>query len=70
MSNPITRGQVAQALECAYIESSELEEVIDNIIYLLGVAWDESRQTLFDFNYEVARKADTPLPKNPYRKES
>lgn len=70
MSNPITRCQVAQALECAYIESSELEEVIDNIIYMLGAAWDEGRQTLFDFNYEEARKPCTTLPKNPYREES
>lgn len=41
MSNTITRGQIGQALESAYIEKNELEDVVENILSLLGVAWEQ-----------------------------
>lgn len=38
-----TRAQIGQALECAYIESSELEEVIDNMLAMLAKASADAR---------------------------
>lgn len=45
-TNPcvITRTQIGQALECAYIEAKELEEVIDNIHSLLETAWEQGAE--------------------------
>jgi len=67
MSNPITRGQIARALECAYIESSELEEVIDNVLAMLesarAEAWDACMRSAYidGVNRRVVNKP------NPYR---
>lgn len=40
----ITRTRIGQALECAYIETKELEEVIDNIQELLEIVWDQGAE--------------------------
>lgn len=42
--NPLmTRAQIGQALECAYIESSELEDVIDNVLVMLAKVRAEAK---------------------------
>lgn len=60
-NNPyvITRTQIAQALECAYIEAKELEEVIDNIHSLLEIAWEQGSLDRADRGLGIAD--------NPYK---
>ncbi|MEV7645915.1 MULTISPECIES: hypothetical protein [Actinomycetes] len=78
-----TRAQIGQALECAYIESSELEEVIDNVLVMLSKvraeakaeAWDEAVKWYVEKiacprtcgDCAYCREDDTY---NPYKEES
>lgn len=55
----ITRTQIGQALECAYIKTKELEEVIDNIQKLLEIAWEQGSLDRADRGLGIAD--------NPYK---
>lgn len=39
----LTRAQIGQALECAYIEASELEQVIDNVLAMIATVRAEAK---------------------------
>lgn len=71
MSKHFTRAQVGQALECAYIQSSELEEVIDNVLVMLREAWDEGAEAEAEASCMIPRCGDcvgcTAYPLNPYK---
>lgn len=65
--DPMTRAQIGQALECAYIESSELEDVIDNVLEMLSKIRSEAWDACVDYAPHTAHERERLKADNPYR---
>lgn len=57
------RAWIGQALEVTYIEASELEDVIDNVMVMLAEAWD----ACVDYSPHTTHERLRLKAENPYK---